>query len=138
MKANAEAYMDEVKAAGLDAYITTQTIGEASGEAEGYTLKQFVLDIQTAVGAATGGIVGPETLRKLPTISRYVNSRHAAVVPVQQRLYALGYTQVGKADGIAGSAFEDAVKAFQLDNNGQVDGEITAGGQTWRRLLDLV
>jgi len=137
VKANAEAYLAEVKAAGLDAYITTQTINETSGEAESYTLKQFVLDIQTAVGAARDGIVGPETLRKLPTISRYVNSRHTAVMPVQQRLYALGYTQVGKADGIAGSAFENAVKAFQSDNNGTVDGEITAGGQTWRKLLGL-
>jgi len=137
VKANAEVYLAEVKAAGLDAYITTQTINETSGEAEHYTLKQFVLDIQTAVGAARDGSVGPETLRKLPAISRSVNSRHAAVAPVQKRLYALGYTQVGKADGIAGSAFEDAVKAFQSDNHGTVDGEITARGQTWRRLLDL-
>ena len=129
--------MAEIKAAGLDAYIAAQTIDEASNEPESYTPKQFVLDIQTAVGAARDGIVGPETLRKLPTISRYMNNWHATVVPVQQRLYALGYTQVGKADGIAGSAFEDAVKAFQSDSNGTVDGEITAGGQTWRRLLDL-
>jgi len=137
VKANAEAYLAEVKTAGLDAYIAAQPIDEVSGQPEGYTLKRFTLDIQTAVGAATDGIVGPETLRKLPTISRYVNSRHTAVVPVQQRLYALGYTQVGKADGIAGSAFENAVKAFQSDNNGTVDGEITAGGQTWRKLLGL-
>jgi len=137
VKANAEAYLAEVKAAGLDAYIAAQTIHEESSEPESYTLKQFVLEIQTAVGAAADGIVGPETLRKLPTISQSANSRHAAVVPVQQRLYALGYTQVGKADGIAGSAFENAVRAFQSDNNGTADGEITAGGQTWRKLLGL-
>lgn len=97
VKANAKAYLAEIKAAGLDAYIAAQTINEASNEPESYTLKQFVLDIQTAASAARDGIVGPETLRKLPTISRHVNSRHVAVVPVQQRLYALGYTQVGKA-----------------------------------------
>ena len=41
------------------------------------------------------------------------------------------------ADGIAGSAFENAIKAFRSDNNGAADGEITAGGQTWRKLLGL-
>jgi len=30
-----------------------------------------------------------------------------------------------------------AVKAFQTDNGGEADGEITAGGQTWRKLLGL-
>ncbi len=137
VKDNAEAYLAEVKAAGLDAYITTQAIKEPSVEPEGYTLKQFILDVQTAVGAAVDGMAGPETLRKVPTISRLVNSTHPAVVPVQKRLYALGYVQVGKADGIAGSGFERAVKAFQTDNDGEVDGEITAGGQTWRKLFEL-
>ena len=137
VKANAEAYLAEVKATGLDAYIAVRPAGEEPDSPEGYTLMQFVLDIQNAVGAAADGIVGPETLRKLPTLSRYVNSRHAAIAPVQQRLYALGYTRVGRADGIAGSAFEAAVKAFQSDNNSIVDGELTAGGQTWRKLLGL-
>lgn len=132
VKANAEAYLTEVKAAGLDAYIT---IKEPSVEPEAYTLRQFILDVQTAVGAAADGLVGSETLSKVPTISRQVNRTHPAVLPIQKRLYALGYTQVGKADGIAGSGFERAVKAFQADNNGTADGEITAGGQTWRSLL---
>lgn len=137
VRGNAEAHLAEVKAAGLDAYIAVRSVSEVSDKVEDYTLRQFVLDIQTAIGAAADGIVGPETLRKLPTLSRYVNRKHAAVAPVQQRLYALGYTQVGKADGIAGSAFENAVKAFQADINGTVDGEVTAGGQTWRKLLGL-
>ena len=137
VKANAEAYLAEVKAAGLDAYITTQAIKEPSAEPEGYTLKQFILDVQTAVGAAVDGMAGPETLRKVPTISRLVNSTHPVVIPVQKRLYALGYVQVGTADGIAGSGFERAVKAFQTDHDGEADGEITAGGQTWRRLFEL-
>lgn len=137
VKGNAEAYLAEVKAAGLDAYITTQAIKEPSVEPEGYTLKQFILDVQTAVGAAVDGMAGPETLRKVPTISRLVNSTHPVVIPVQKRLYALGYVQVGNADGIAGSGFERAVKAFQTDNNGEADGEITAGGQTWRKLFEL-
>ena len=137
VKANAEAYLAEVKAAGLDAYITTQAINGPSVEPEGYTLKQFVLDVQTAVGAAADGMVGPETLGKVPTISQLVNSTHPVVVPVQKRLHALGYVQVGKADGIAGGGFERAVKAFQTDNNSEADGEVTAGGPTWRKLFML-
>ena len=137
VKANVDAYLAEVKAAGLDAYITMQAINEPSIKPEGYTLKQFILDVQTAVGAAVDGMAGPETLRKVPTISRLVNSTHSAVIPVQKRLYALGYVQVGKTDGIAGSGFERAVKAFQTDNNGEADGEITAGGQTWRKLFEV-
>ena len=137
VKANAEAYLAEVKAAGLDAYITTQAIKEPSAEPEGYTLKQFILDVQTAVGAAVDGMAGPETLRKVPTISRLVNRTHPVVMPVQKRLYALGYVQVGNADGIAGSGFERAVKDFQTDNDGEADGEITTGGQTWRKLFEL-
>ena len=133
VKANAEAYLAEVKAAGLDTYITTQANKELSVEPEGYTLRQFILDVQTAVGAAVDGIADPETLRKTPTISRLVNNTHPVVIPVQKRLYAPGYVHVGKADGIAGSGFARAVKAFQTDH----DGEITAGGQTWRKLLAL-
>lgn len=137
MKGNAEAYLTEVKAAGFDAYITIQAIKAPPVEPESYTLRQFILDVQTAVGAAVDGVAGPETLGKVPTISQLVNSTHPAVIPVQKRLYALGYVQVGKADGIAGSGFERAVKAFQTDNDGKVDGEITAVGQTWRRLMGL-
>lgn len=137
VKANAEAYLAEVKSAGFDAQITTQAIKETSAAPERYSLMQFILDVQTAVGAAVDGMVGPETLSKVPTISRHVNNTHAAVVPVQKRLYALGYVQVGNADGIAGNGFERAVKAFQADNNGEVDGEITAGSQTWHKLFEL-
>lgn len=136
VRANAEAYLAEVRAAGIDAYITTQAVKEPPVEPEGYTLQQFITDVQTAVGAAADGIAGPETLRKVPTISRLVNSTHPAVIPLQKRLYALGYAQVGKADGIAGSGFERAVKAFQTANNGEADGVITAGGQTWRKRLN--
>ena len=137
VRSNAEAHLAKVKSAGFDAYITTQAIKEPSVEPEGYTLKQFILDVQTAVGAAVDGMAGPETLRKVPTISRLVNSTHPVVMPVQKRLYALGYVQVGNADGIAGSGFERAVKDFQTDNDGEADGEITTGGQTWRKLFEL-
>ncbi|MBR2937740.1 MAG: peptidoglycan-binding protein [Oscillospiraceae bacterium] len=83
------------------------------------------------------GIAGPETLSKTVTLSAYKNYTHAAVEPVQKRLYALGYTQVGDADGVAGVMFSAAVQAFQRDNRCWVDGEITAGHKTWQKLLGM-
>ena len=102
-----------------------------------YTLEQFVKDIQKACGASVDGIAGKETLNKTVTLSVTKNRKHAAVKPVQKRLYVLGYTEVGEADGIAGSKFTQAVKRFQKDNGCWVDGEITKGNNTWRKLLGI-
>lgn len=102
-----------------------------------YTLKQFVKDVQEACGAAVDGIAGKETLSKTVTLSAKKNRTHAAVKAVQNRLYALGYTEVGEADGIAGSKFTKAVKAFQKDNGCTSDGVITAKNKTWRKLLGM-
>lgn len=113
-----------------------RTFGGAPKE-EGYTLEQFVRDVQKACGAAVDGVAGPETLGKTPTISKSKNRTHAVVKCVQKRLYALGYTQVGEADGIAGAKFDLAVKAYQKDNRCWVDGEITAKNTTWRKLLGM-
>lgn len=104
---------------------------------ESYSLTQFVKDIQKACGATVDGIAGWETLSKTVTLSATKNRKHAAVKPVQKRLYALGYTEVGEADGIAGSMFDQAVKRFQKDNGCWVDGEITKGNNTWRKLLGI-
>ena len=104
---------------------------------ESYSLTQFVKDIQKACGATVDGIAGWETLSKTVTLSVTKNRKHAAVKPVQKRLYALGYTEVGEADGIAGSMFDQAVKRFQKDNGCWVDGEITKGNNTWRKLLGI-
>ena len=104
---------------------------------EVYPLDEFVRDIQKACGAAVDGIAGPETLSKTVTLSATKNRKHAAVKPVQQRLYALGYHEVGEADGIAGVKFTSAVGNFQQDNDCYVDGEITAKNKTWRKLLGM-
>ena len=103
----------------------------------GYTFDKFVKDVQKACGAAVDGIVGKETLSKTVTLSATKNRTHAAVKCVQKYLYAIGYTQVGEADGIAGKKFDLAVKAFQKDNGCLVDGEITAQKQTWKKLLGV-
>lgn len=104
---------------------------------EAYTLKQFIKDVQKACGAKVDGIVGPETISKTVTISESKNRTHAVVKPVQKRLAALGYTDVGKADGIAGPKFTLAVVKLQEDNRCWVDGEITAKNKTWKVLLGV-
>ena len=66
------------------------------------------------------------------------NSAHPVVVFVQKRLFALGYTQVGEADGLAGKKFDLALKNFQQENGCVAEGELTARNLTWRKLLGMV
>lgn len=96
---------------------------------------QFVRDVQKAIGAKVDGIAGPQTLSKTPTVSRYCNHTHPVVTLLQKRLYALGFRDVGKADGIAGAKFDKAVKAYQRSVGATPDGELTAGKTTWRYIL---
>lgn len=102
-----------------------------------YDLPSFISDVQRACGAVIDGVAGPETIRKTPTLSASKNRRHAAVKSVQKRLRALGYIEVGTADGIAGPKFTAAVKHFQANNGCVVDGEITRRAKTWRTLLGM-
>ncbi len=102
-----------------------------------YSLEQFVREVQSAIGAGMDGIPGPETLSKTVTVSQQKNPTHPVVAPIQRRLAALGYPDVGEADGIAGVKFTAAVTAFQHDNGCWVDGEITAGNKTWKKLLGM-
>ena len=102
---------------------------------EGYSLGQFIRDVQSVTGSKVDGEAGPQTLGNTVTISARVNRTHPLVAFVQKRLYALGYIQVGKADGIAGAKFDEAMKAFQSDNGCRADGEATAKNKTWRKLL---
>ena len=102
-----------------------------------YSKTAFVRDIQKAFGATVDGIAGPETLNSTITLSAILNRKHEAIRAVQRRLATLGYTSVGKVDGIAGVKFTKAVKEFQKNNGCEVDGEITARGKTWKKLLGL-
>lgn len=106
-------------------------------EEEGYTLEQFVRDVQRVTGSKEDGKAGPETIGNTPTVSCYINRTHPVVEFVQRRLFALGYTQVGEADGIAGAMFTAAVKAFQEDHGCIADGEITANNKTWKVILGV-
>ena len=119
------------------AYTASTTTKPATTTSSSYTKKQFIMDVQEAIGATVDGIAGFETLGKTITLSAKRNISHAAVLAVQKYLYALGYTQVGEADGVAGEKFKEAVIAFQEDNGCVADGEITAEEKTWRKLLGM-
>lgn len=102
-----------------------------------YTQTQFIKDLQKIFGLDQTGVADSALLSKTVTISRVKNYKHAAVKPIQKYLYALGYTVVGTADGIAGSNFKTAVIAYQSDNSCTEDGELTAGHKTWKKILGM-
>ena len=110
---------------------------DAEAKPAEYTLVQFIRDVQSACGASVDGIAGKDTIAKTVTLSASKNRRHAAVKAVQKRLYALGYPEVGEADGVAGVKFTAAVCAFQKAHKCWVDGEITARNKTWKKLLGM-
>lgn len=103
----------------------------------GYSLEQFIRDVQGAVGADVDGEAGPETLSKTVTISAAFNRSHAVVEAVQLRLLSLGYEEAGTADGTAGSKFTAALAHFQLDNGCTATGIAEEWGKTWQKLLGL-
>ncbi len=100
--------------------------------------KEFVKNIQKSLGAKVDGIPGKETLSKTITVSETTNRKHKVVKYLQEYLYVLGYTEIGKADGIAGPKFTVSVKNFQKDNGCVVDGVITKQNKTWKVLLKLI
>lgn len=104
---------------------------------ETYSFTDFIKDVQKAIGAKVDGIPGPETLSKTITVSNKKNRTHPIVKPIQRRLAVLGYTKVGKADGIAGTLFKCAVREFQRDNDCVIDGTITARAKTYRKLFHM-
>ena len=105
----------------------------------GYTQKQFVLDVQKAIGVIVDGIVGDETFRNTITVSASMNRKHPVVMPIQKRLDALGY-DCGTVDGIAGQKFTAAVNSYQKKVLGyqSLDGEVTAGKKMWKSLLGMI
>lgn len=102
-----------------------------------YPQKEFVKDIQAVFNVEPTGIADRKTLLETVTLSEVLNRKHPAIYVIQRRLYSLGYTELGKIDGIANGRFTSAVKRFQSDNGCVVDGEITAREKTWRKLLGM-
>lgn len=101
-----------------------------------YSQAQFIKDIQKAFSAPVTGEYSTELLKKTITLSATKNRTHVAVGYVQKRLLALGYSQVGGIDGIAGAKFTEAVKAFQKDNKQAKTGRLPARSTYWAKLLN--
>lgn len=99
--------------------------------------KAFVKRLQITQNIDVDGIAGRQTIAATVTISSKVNRNHPLVSILQDYLNAIGY-YCGPADGIAGAMFDKAVKKFQGDNGCIIDGEITAGKTTWKKLLKMV
>lgn len=129
--------LENAKAACKPGYAVFDANGREIYVNQENSLEGFIRSVQSAIGAAVDGIAGPETLGKTPTVSATKNNRHGVVRVLQERLYDLGYTQVGTADGIAGPKFTAAVIAYQKANGCVADGEITARNKTWRKLLGM-
>lgn len=98
--------------------------------------KDYIKDIQSALGVTADGIVGAKTIAATITISKTKNNRHAVVKQLQEYLNYLGYN-CGNADGIAGVKFDSAIKHFQKDHGCISDGELTAQKTTWKKLLTV-
>lgn len=90
----------------------------------GYTQQRFRME--TALVLEDG--------QPMTTLSMEKNRVHILVCLVQKYLKSLGYA-IGTADGVFGQVTKEAVMAFQRDRGCVADGEITAGGKTWRCLL---
>jgi peptidoglycan L-alanyl-D-glutamate endopeptidase CwlK len=109
-----------------------------------YSRKNFIIDIQAAIGSKQDGIVGSETLGNTITISRKVNKNHQAITPLERYLKALGYYSGSiEADGgktpCFGSGMETAVNRYQKEvlYYKKCDGEITKGKGMWRSLFGM-
>lgn len=102
-----------------------------------YTKAQFIKDLQNIFGAPVTGVADATLLSKTVTISATKNYRHPAVAPIQKYLFALGYDEVGKDDGVAGSKFKESLKRYQTENGCVSDGELTAGHKTWKKILGM-
>lgn len=110
--------------------------GSGIASASLYTRKNFIKDVQKAIGAKVDGVAGSETLSKTVTVSATKNRMHAVVRPIQKYLNALGY-DCGTVDGIAGDKFKKAVVKYQKAKGCVADGEITAKQNTWKKLLGM-
>lgn len=103
-------------------------------EAE-YNHSTFLKELQEALGAPVTGAADLVTLGLTVTVSAKVNANHAAVKPLQKWLCALGYTEVGDADGKAGPKFTSAILHFQQDNGCTTTGALQEWDKTWHKII---
>lgn len=119
---------------------------ESTSASSRYTQKQFIRDVQAAIGAKVDGVGGPETLSKTITVSTLWNKRHAVVTPLERYMKALGY-YTGKIEAdegkepCFGNGMKEAVKQYQKHvvkaSAKNQDGVITKRANTWKKLLGI-
>lgn len=105
--------------------------------APSYTQDEFIREVQAACGATVNGVPWPETIFKTVTVSATINHKHPVVKAIQKKFAAMGYEEVGSADGIAGPKFTAALAHFQQDNGCTPTGIAEEWGKTWQKLLGL-
>ena len=104
-----------------------------------YQQKDFIREVQMCCKVGLDGIAGKQTLSKTVTVSATRNRKHAVVLPLQKFLKKQG-RYIGALDKIAGKLFTEAVNDYQKSNlqYSRLDGEITARGKMWRKLLGMI
>ena len=98
-----------------------------------YVYTENVKKLQELIGAKVDGIVGKETLSKLPTLRMEVGKKR--IVQCMQKFlkHEHGFTLGGYGcDGHFGKSTEKAVKKFQKSKGLTVDGVV--GRNTWKAL----
>lgn len=98
---------------------------------------------QTSTPVTPTATSTPVTPTSTPTLVTFFRSlslieppmQGTDVLQLQQRLYALGYTEVGYPDGIFGKKTDQAVRKFQEINGLVVDGIV--GPITWNNLFSV-
>ena len=104
-----------------------------------YRTNDFYREVQMCIKAGIDEKPGNQTLSKTVTVSSKKNRTHAVVLPLQKKLKKLGY-YLGTLDKVAGSKFKESVNYYQKDvmHYSKQDGEITAKGKMWKKLLGMI
>ena len=104
-----------------------------------YQQNDFVREVQFCIGATPDGKCGSETANKTITVSASKNRTHAVVLPLQ-KYFKKQKRYLGELDRIAGKKFTLAVNDYQAEVLGykKQDGEITAKGKMWKKILGMI
>lgn len=107
------------------------------GGAPTYSLEAFVNDLRRVFGVPTSEEALPGILGRTVAVGAKYNNKHECIKYIQQRLLALGYDEVGKADGSAGPKFTSALAHFQQEHDCTPTGIAEEWGKTWHQLLTV-
>jgi GH25 family lysozyme M1 (1,4-beta-N-acetylmuramidase) len=106
-----------------------------------YDIYAFRSDVRTILRVTNN----EDAFKKTVTISTVWNKHNALVTPLERYMSALGY-YIGEIEAdkgkkpVFGKLMDAAVKGFQREvikptNPKHIDGELTKGGDTWKKLL---